>query len=102
MNIKQLPKGTIILSYNDLSIDAKIIARRTVIDLEILAYSRNIKKYSDTTSIHKKINGSNIKNFISTKKFIDKLLNDINYCEKFINENLCHFISNGEYITYCI
>jgi len=45
MNIKELPKGTALYEYNQLSLSAKEIARKEIIAIGLQYYNIDLNKY---------------------------------------------------------
>jgi len=103
MNYKLLPLRTPLFEYEELSDIAKITARYQVIISELGWYDIKISEYKALikADIHVLINNKNhIRKIINKKAFLNKILYNLSYTEKFIIGNLCQFTSDGEYITY--
>jgi hypothetical protein len=103
-----LPTDTIKLTYDQLDNElVKSLARKELIEVDIAYYKKDLVKYKELakTNIHSVINCNGKKKlnrFVEKKAFISKITNDIKYCEKYILGNLCHFTSDGKYITYSL
>ena len=103
MNIRQLPKGTEILSYDKLSKEAQAKARIEIFLNDIERQSNNISKFKKLIKLD--INACVNDNVLiptlnRIHKHIDRINKDQEYCERYITENVCNFTAEGNYITY--
>lgn len=97
-----IKSGTIVLKeYSQLSDLSKEKARKEILECNMIVYTNDLCSYI-SNNINLNINKSKIPHFIKKKRYIKKLLNDVKYFEKYITENLCHFLVDGTYITYSI
>ena len=103
MYYKELPDGTRLVEYKDLSDNAKKIARYEVLIADIKGYVNDREAYIVLikNNIHSCVNSRAIyKALINRKEHINRTMSDIDYCEMYIVGNLCQFTINGNYITY--
>jgi len=104
-NYKDLPKNTKLYTFDQLSNELKVIARKNVLYIDLRMYNEKISKIKSIIkiNIHLRINSNNrFKYLIDRKKHIVRANNDINYCDSYIINNLCHFTIDGIYVTYMI
>ena len=78
-----------IFSYERLSDEAKIKARKAVISVEVLAYKKRLKEQTFP-----------IKHLIERRKLFKRYETDIKYCESFIEQNFCEFTEDGTYLIF--
>lgn len=98
-------KGQKLYTYDELSDEAKRVAREEVI--------RSFKfGYDDSLSASKKAFKSNMHAAINdkhhfgrvrySKSLVDKMINNRAHLEGVIRENLMHFLEDGTYVTYSL
>ena len=87
--------------YSELSEIAKIKGRNEVLELEILAYNKNVSKFKALIKkdIQHLINDKYKLPYLIKMKNHHKKLFDVVYLEKFIIYNICMFTIDGTY-TY--
>lgn len=99
-----LPKGTILVKYCDLDNDtSKSIAISEILHSEEIYFERYKNYYIETikNNIHSNINNrSTYKSLLRNREKIKKLKQNFSYLERYIIENSCDFLPNGEYIYY--
>ena len=105
MNYKDLPKGTTLFNYDDLSDYAKMIAREQVMSEDLKNHRNDIDGYwvLIKTNVHICIDKSrtHYKSLLRRKKHIKRTMSDRAYLERYIVGNACQFTKRGEYITFC-
>jgi len=105
MNYKNLPKGTEIFEYDNLSDEAKAFARQEILNSDLKHLSKEIETFKNKVkeNVHVGVNNiSKLPYFIKRKKHIQKTRSNLRYIESYIIQNYCNFTKQGVYITYSI
>lgn len=105
MNYKNLPKGTHLFDYTDLSEDAKTQAVNEIHAIDLLTFNNELKEYkaSIKTNIHFCVNNTyKLSYFTRRKNHINKTQKNLKHLENYITGNLCKFTKNGNYVSFSI
>lgn len=93
-------KGISRFEYNQLSNEAKQRAQNEVIEDFKTSLVDALNK-AKTVDLHSKINDKyHMFRLVNRAKLISNITNDKNKLVRVIESNLCHFTSDGAYLTY--
>ena len=101
MNIRRLPKGTTLFEYSQLSEASKDQARDEIINDFIISMGNKFIEWDAMNKRTKKAKQV-LLGLRQTKQQVQRMQEDVKFCEKVICENACIFTESGIYITYII